>query len=306
MKVTNRNHRYGISRKGYEIESSYQRPMLEYGSAIIDNSYCSTNDKVKLEHVQRTAALICTGAMRRTETKLLLNFLGWEDLSSRRKVTKIVYFYKIVDNLTPVYLKRKIEFNDKVRYSLRTSNYQQLKPKYCRLVGYKNSFFPECIKVWNSLPENVKKADNTCIFKKRINDSLGEKIDRRSTSHIKHFHDGFFGTFLTQVKLNLSPVRAHLFKYNIIDNPFCPACGDEIETAMHYFLECKIYNINRQKMLMNLFKLDPSLTLEDKPAILDFIMSGSSCADTNQQSLVNNKIFSNLKIYIATTKRFSI
>ena len=169
--------------------------MLEYGSAIIDN--CSTNDKVKLEHVQGTAALICTGAMRRTETKLLLDFLGWEDLSSRRKVIKIVSYYKIVNNLAPAYLTRNVEFNENVRYSLRTSNYQQIKPKHCRLTNYRNSFFPECTKIWNSLAENVKKSDNICIFKKSINDYLSGNSTRRPNSHIKHFHDGFFGSFLT-------------------------------------------------------------------------------------------------------------
>ena len=202
-------------------------------------------------------------------------------------------------------MTRNLEFNDNVRYSLRTSNYQQIKPKHCRLTNYKNSFFPECTKIWNSLPENVKNSDNICIFKKRINDYLSENSTRRPTSHIKHFHDGFFGSFLTQVKLNLSPLRAHLFKYNIIDNPFCPSCGDEIETAEHFFLDCKIHIQNRQKMLTNLFKLDPSLTLRNKPAIMDFIISGSSCPDKNQLSLVNNEIFRHVKIYIASTKRFS-
>ena len=58
-------------------------------------------------------------------------------------------------------------------------------------------------------------------------------------------------------------------------------------------------------MLTNLFKLDPSLTLRNKPAIMDFIISGSSCPDKNQLSLINNEIFKHVKIYIATTKRFS-
>ena len=67
-------------------------------------------------------------------------------------------------------------------------------------------------------------------------------------------------------------------------------------------MECKIYDLNRQKMLMNLFKLDHSLTVENKPAILDFIVSGSSCTDMSQQSLINNKIFLHVKIYFAPTK----
>ena len=140
-----------------DIYKTMIRPMLEYGSAIIDN--CSTNDKVKLEHVHcatysSTYMHRCHAAHR---NKIAFGFLGWEDLSSHRKVIKIVSFYKIVNNLAPAYLTRNLEFNDNVRYSLRTSNYQQIKPKHCRLTTYKNSFFPECTKIWNSLPENVKK-----------------------------------------------------------------------------------------------------------------------------------------------------
>ena len=117
-------------------------------------------------NVQRTAALICAGAMRRTETKLLLDFLGWEDLSNCRKIIKIVSFYKIVNNLAPAYLTRNLEFNDNIRYSLRTSNYQQIKPKHCRLTNYKNSFFHECTKIWNSSPENVKNQTTFAYLKK--------------------------------------------------------------------------------------------------------------------------------------------
>ena len=134
---------------------------------------------------------------------------------------------------------------------------------------------------------------------------MSDNSTRRPTSHIKHFHDGFFGSFLTQVKLNLSPLRAHLFKYYIIDNPFCPSCGDEIETAEHFFLDCKIYIQNIQKNLINLFKLNPSLTLKNKPLIMDFIISGSSCPDKNQLPLITNEIFRHVKIYITTTNRFS-
>ena len=199
-----------------------------------------------MKDVHRTAALICTGAMRRPETKLLLDFLGWGDLNGSRKVIIIVSLYKIVNDLAPSDSVRNLEFKINVRYSLRTSNYQQIKPKHCRLTNYKNYFLPECTEIWNSLPGNVNISDNTCIFEKRINDYLGENSTRRPTSHIKHFHDGFFGSFLTQVKLNLSPLRAYLFKYNIIDNPFCPSCGDEIETAESFFLDCKTHI---QKML---------------------------------------------------------
>ena len=48
--------------------------------------------------------------------------------------------------------------------------------------------------------------------------------------------------------------------------------SDEFETAEHYFLDCKIYIQNGQKMLMNLFKLDPNLNPENKPAIMIWVV----------------------------------
>ena len=68
-----------------DIFNTMIRPILEYGSVIFDN--CSTSDNLKLESCQRSAALICTGAMRQTETKLLLEQLGWETLKNRRYVS---------------------------------------------------------------------------------------------------------------------------------------------------------------------------------------------------------------------------
>jgi len=37
-------------------------------------------------------------------------------------------------------------------------------------------------------------------------------------------------------------LRSDLFKYNVIDNPFCPACGNSFETLQHYFIECATYH----------------------------------------------------------------
>ena len=77
-----------------DIYKTMIRPILEYGSIIFDN--CSTSDSLKLESCQRTAAIICSGAMRRTETKVLLEHLEWVTLAERRKLSKITLFYKIM------------------------------------------------------------------------------------------------------------------------------------------------------------------------------------------------------------------
>ena len=100
------------------------RPIIEYGAVLTDN--CSISDALKLDKVQRTAALICTGAMRRTETGLLLDFLGWEKLGDRRKLSKTAIFYKIINKTIPEYLSKNPIVNS--TYSLRSSYSNLIKP----------------------------------------------------------------------------------------------------------------------------------------------------------------------------------
>ena len=47
------------------------RPAIEYGSVLYNN--CSVYDSIRLEQLRRRAALICTGALRQTNTKRLLD-----------------------------------------------------------------------------------------------------------------------------------------------------------------------------------------------------------------------------------------
>ena len=57
-------------------------------------------------------------------------------------------------------------------------------------------------------------------------------------------------------------------------------CGSETETTDHFLLHCPFFAINRQKLLNNLLKIDPSLidpslrNLNDK-LLLDIILYGS-------------------------------
>ena len=48
------------------------------------------------------------GAWKGTNRSNLYKELGWESLSDRRRVRRILLFYKIVNNSTPQYLKDKI------------------------------------------------------------------------------------------------------------------------------------------------------------------------------------------------------
>jgi hypothetical protein len=84
------------------IYKSFIRPKLEYVSVIYDG--CSKLLADHLESVQRQAAMACSGAYKRTRHTSLLDELGWETLAIRRKVHKLLLFFKIHQGLTPFYL----------------------------------------------------------------------------------------------------------------------------------------------------------------------------------------------------------
>ena len=97
-------------------------PFIEYADVIYDNL---PNRLVKdLELLQRQAALCCTGGYKHTKHVELLKELGWEQLSLRRKCHRLFIMYKIINNNTPLYLKRLIPDTvvDHTGYNLRSAN----------------------------------------------------------------------------------------------------------------------------------------------------------------------------------------
>ena len=165
--------------------------MFEYGSALFDNNYCSISDSLKLESCQSTAALTCTGAMKRTEFKLLMRVLGWESLSERRKISKLTLFYKIIHNASPYFFGCLPSPSGPQAYNLRGGN-TSIKPIKCRLETYKRSFFPDCISIWNNLPNSTKNAANIVSFKKEINQHFKIETRVENFTPFNHFHDSFF------------------------------------------------------------------------------------------------------------------
>jgi hypothetical protein len=116
-------------------------------------------------------------------------------------------------------------------------------------------------------------------------------------------HDGFLGKIFTQIKLNLSPLKSQLFKYNLTDNPFCPSCGDSVETPIHNFIECSTHRANRQIMIQNLLKLNPNLSSPSD--FLDYILNGSISGTNEQRVRTNKAIFRHVSIlFMLKSQRF--
>ena len=132
---------------------------------MLDN--CSIHDCKLIEAVQRRAAVLSTGAIRRTETAKLMQEIGWDSLKIRRARAKMACFYEIVKGISPLYLNTKISVRPpQVRSSraLSRNSAQIVEPK-CRITCYQKSFFPHCIKMWNLLNNEAVNSTSINAFK---------------------------------------------------------------------------------------------------------------------------------------------
>ena len=92
---------------------------------------------------------------------------------------------------------------------------------------------------WNKLDINLRNAQSFLIF---INPLL--KIEIPIQNLIYNIHDPMGIKYLTRLRLGLSHLNDHKFRYNFQDclNPLCPCSLEEFESTIHYFLHCQYYN----------------------------------------------------------------
>ena len=92
----------------------------------------------------------------------MLDHLEWETLESRRTKNQLIMFFKIVHGLvdipadkylTPASTRTRSRHSFKYRQIPTSSDY------------YKHSFFPQTVRLWNSLPATVAEAPGLVPFK---------------------------------------------------------------------------------------------------------------------------------------------
>ena len=117
--------------------------------------------------IQRRAARFVTNTYSRepgTVTNILQS-LGWPTLETRRKVARLVLFYKILNGEACITIPEYVNRSD-----IKTR--QHHKDRFSRLStstdAYKYSFIPRTITDWNKLPEEVIQAPSTETFRKRV------------------------------------------------------------------------------------------------------------------------------------------
>ena len=141
---------------------SLVRPHLEYAVPIWDPYTAKDCDLV--ESVQRFAGRVCLKSWDIGYPEIL-NSLNLPSLETRRKVQKLILLYKFVNNLA-LFPEAPLIFHT-VNYPYSTRNVHDL--SFCNLHGhtlqYLHSYFPDTIKLWNTLPYNIVSCKSLGAFK---------------------------------------------------------------------------------------------------------------------------------------------
>ena len=271
------------------VYTTYIRPQLEYGCLVYQS--CTKAQQDRLEHVQRRAAIACTGAFNRTSTTRLLDELGWATLERRRTYFNLLQIYKMEHKLCPEYLTALLPPKQGHR---RVTDYR---PVRCNTAKYHHSFVPAATRQWNSLSNELKTARTIATFKHGLKKEMfSEKV--------KHFsmNKGRSSIQHTRMRLGLSHLRYQLYTYHIIPSPEClnMNCNQTPETPQHYFLACPRYAASRERLLEVLTPIADRLGLHTHTQLIDLILNGHIDL-TNRENL---ELFTEVQLYITSTGRF--
>ena len=234
------------------LYKSYIRPHLDYGDIIYDYPGNSTFVS-KLESIQYNACLAITGCIRGTSQEKIYSELGLESLADRRYCSRMIFFYKILNNLTPSYLRSYLPARLTGPGNLRTRNKNPIYPLNIRTERFRNSFFPYCIAQWNILDSRIRDLPSVSTFKKAIFEFL-----RPKPSSVFGASDNKGVVFLNRLRLGFSHLNEHKFRHGFRDtlDPFCPCRTNSIENSQHFLLHCSIYSHARLLLFNNLQTLD--------------------------------------------------
>ena len=159
-----RKLKYKLDCKSLEtIYLTFIRQLLEQGDVIWDN--CTQYEKNELDKIQNEAARITTGTTKLISLDNLYKEVGWQTLHRRRQDNKITVFYKMFNQLIPVYLSFLIpqQVNAISHHNLR--NLYDIHTIRCYSSLFHNSFLPLTLRQWNSLPVEIRQLNTLSSFK---------------------------------------------------------------------------------------------------------------------------------------------
>ena len=107
---------------------------------------------------------------------------------------------------------------------------------------------------------------------------------------------------LTRLRTGFSHLKEHKCTDNFQDSvdPLC-SCGNDIESAVHFFLHCPNFTTQRQTLLNKLKSINASIMTENENSVVRTPLFGRP--DFNYST--NKEIINATISFILTTERFS-
>jgi len=208
----------------------------------------------------------------------------------------MIFFYKIINNLAPPYLRSYLPARLAEPRILRTRN--QIYPLNFRTERFRNTFFPYCISQWNNLDSRIRNLPSVSTFKKAIFQFIKPK-----PSPVFGAHDNKGVVLLNRLRLGFSHLNEHKFRHGFRDtlDPFCACRTNSIEDSQHFLLHCSMYSHARYLLFNKLQALDLNIYPLSPPKLFNLLLYGNP----NLVFDINNSILNFTIEYIFATERFS-
>ena len=107
---------------------------------------------------------------------------------------------------------------------------------------------------------------------------------------------------LYQLRVGLSPLKAHKYKHNFLDTPneSC-ICQSGIESTTHFLLKCPLFDAHREIMMNVVLPITSELPNSDDESMVNVLLYGSKTLNPTQ----NIDILNATLAYIQSTGRFA-
>ena len=98
--------------------------------------------------------------------------LGWQYLEERWKKQRLKTLFKTIHSETPVYLQEVLpaQLGNNDQYTLR--NAHKIPQFVSRTATFHDSFFPQTIRDWNLLQNNIKATEDLGNFLSKLNTDI--------------------------------------------------------------------------------------------------------------------------------------
>ena len=148
------------------------RPLLEYSSTVWDTH---TSELIKqIESVQRRAARFAMRDYSRySSPSSMLATLGWDTLELRRKVNRLALMHKIINDQVAIPAQT---FLQPVIRPTRLQNNKAYQRPSGKKDCWVHSYFPQTIKSWNTLPQQLVNIEDNKTFKQEIRGRVKKSV----------------------------------------------------------------------------------------------------------------------------------